>query len=123
MSKQLTLFVTFYVKPDSIEAWKVAHRPVWKACAGEPECLYFDVFSDPTTQTAGSEAAVFRLVEIWNASKEWFETQQLTKPYYDTLWQGSKPTWAKPVEIQYFEREGEGCSFRQEFLQGGKMMN
>jgi len=85
--KQTTLFVDFYIDPAKIEDFKTAHRPVWAACGREPELLLFDVFQDP------SEPGHFRFIEIWNASREWFETKQMTKPYYDELWQGSKPTW------------------------------
>ncbi|KAK6367973.1 hypothetical protein LTS17_010126 [Exophiala oligosperma] len=97
--KQLTLFVDFHVHLDRIEEWKAAHRP-------DPE--------DPSH---------FRLVEIWDADREWFETKQLTKPYYATLWEKSRPTWQKEVVINYFERLGEGCRFRKGFLEGGELMD
>ncbi|KAL6243360.1 hypothetical protein RBB50_009912 [Rhinocladiella similis] len=115
--KQLTLFVDFYVHPDRIEDWKAAHRPVWKACGNEPECLFFDVFQDP------EDPGHFRLVEIWGADREWFETKQLTKPYYATLWEKSRPTWQKEVVINYFERLGEGSSYRRGFLEKGELMD
>lgn len=99
-----------------VEEWKAAHRPVWAACAAEPECLLFDVFHDP------AQPGVYRLVEVWNESREWFETKQLTKPYYDTLWPKSRPTWEQEVQIEYFERLGEGCSFRDGYLAGGQRM-
>ncbi|KAK5710195.1 hypothetical protein LTR17_019085 [Elasticomyces elasticus] len=99
MSKQLTLFVDFHVQPSLIEAWKSAHRPVWKACSREPECLLFDVFHDPL------DPGHFRLVEVWSRDRAWFETHQLTKPYYAELWERSRPTWEREVEIQYLERE------------------
>ncbi|KAI1343454.1 hypothetical protein F5Y15DRAFT_412242 [Xylariaceae sp. FL0016] len=114
--RQLTLFVTFYVQPSEIEAWKAAHRPVWAACAAEPECLFFDVFEDP------SQPGKLRLVEVWNATREWFETQQMTKPYYATLWEKSQPTWTKEPEIEYFERLGEGASHKKAYLDGSKLM-
>lgn len=85
---------------------------MWDACGNEPECLLFDVYQDP------ENPGHFRLVEVWNASREWFETQQLTKPYYATLWAKSKPTWEKEVKISYFERLGEGCSYRKAYLEG-----
>ncbi|KAK4613840.1 hypothetical protein CLAFUW4_09231 [Fulvia fulva] len=56
--KQLTLFVTLKIKPSLIEEFKAAHRPVWAACAKEPECLFFDVFQDP------AEPDKFRFVEV-----------------------------------------------------------
>ncbi|KAK3058256.1 hypothetical protein LTR09_001334 [Extremus antarcticus] len=114
---QLTLFVDFYIYPHLIEQWKTAHRPVWDACANEPECLLFDVFEDP------EDVGHFRLVEVWNATREWFETEQLTKPYYATLWEGSKPTWRKECRIEYLERLGEGCSYRKGYVEGGKCMD
>ena len=49
--------------------------------------------------------------------------EQLTKPYYATLWEKSRPTWEREVEIQYFEREREGCSYRKGYLEGGRCMD
>ena len=113
--KQVTLFVDFYVQPARIEEWKEANRPVWAACGREPELLLFDVFQDP------EDVGHFRLVEVWDASREWFEKEQLTKPYYDELWKKSKPTWEKEVRINYLERLGEGCSYRKGYLEGGEL--
>lgn len=115
-AKQLTLFVTFYIQSHLIETWKSAHRPVWDACAAEPECLFFDVFEDP------KNVGRFRLVEVWSKDREWFEKEQLAKPYYATLWGKSKPTWTKDIEIEYFERLGEGASYKSLFLDGAKKM-
>ncbi|KAF2717747.1 hypothetical protein K431DRAFT_276250 [Polychaeton citri CBS 116435] len=109
MSVKCTVFVDFFVQPDMIDQWKDAHRPVWHSCANEPECLLFDVFHDPfdsdMTRKLGGH---FRLVEVWNGSRSWFDTVQLSKPYYKTLWPKSEPTWRKPMFIEYMEREGEG---------------
>lgn len=109
---QLTLIVTFHIKSHLIEDWKAAHRPVWAACAAEPECIYFDVFLNP------DNPGEFRLVEVWDASRDWFETKQLTKPYYETLWARSRPTWEREVKIEYLERLGEGFSYKEKFLEG-----
>lgn len=127
--KQLTLFVDFFIDPNRIEEFKEAHRPVWAACAKEPECLLFDVFQDP------AEPGRFRFVEVWSKDREygminvvsyfrnadgfrWFEKYQLTKPYYETLWEKSEPTYLKERQISWFEREGEGCSYRKAYLDG-----
>lgn len=67
LKKQMTLFVTITVSPENIEKFKEAHRPVWKACSEEPECLLFDVFQD--SEVPGR----FRFVEVWSKGKEWFE--------------------------------------------------
>lgn len=113
-NKQVTLFVDFYVQPDRIEEWKQAHRPVWAACGNEKELLLFDVYEDP------EEKGHFRLLEVWNGDREWFETHQLTKSYYDTLWAKSKPTWAKEMKITYMDRLGEGCCYRKAYIDGGE---
>lgn len=115
--KQCTVFVTFQIQPTKIEEFKAAHRPVWAACAAEPECLFFDVFQDP------EKPGRFRFVEVWNETREWFEKHQMTKPYYETLWAKSKPTWEADPVLEYFEREGEGCVYRKEYLNGGKQMD
>ncbi|KAI3401212.1 hypothetical protein diail_11918 [Diaporthe ilicicola] len=112
---QLTLFVTFHIKHDLIEKFKEAHRPVWAACAEEPECLLFDVFQDP------GQPGRFRFVEVWNASREWFENVQLRKPYYEDLWAKSKPTWESEMKIEYFERLGEGFAFKKGYLKTGDL--
>jgi len=72
--KQLTLFVTFQVAPENIEKFKEAHRPVWKACSEEPECLLFDVFQDP------DQSGRFRFVEVWSKGREWFEKVSVSGP-------------------------------------------
>lgn len=115
--KQCTVFVTFHIRPAQIEEFKAAHRPVWAACAAEPQCLLFDVFQDP------AKPGLFRFVEVWNESREWFEKHQMTKSYYEPLWAKSRPTWEKEPVLEYFEREGEGCIFRQAYLDGGKQMD
>ncbi|KAG4435184.1 hypothetical protein IFR05_009323 [Cadophora sp. M221] len=95
-NKQLTVFVTIHVAPSDIEKFKEAHRPIWKKCSEEPECLFFDVFQDPE--------------------------EQMTKPYYESLWTKSKPLWTEDIRIEYFEREGEGCAWSDEYLVGGNRM-
>lgn len=125
--QQLTLFVTFHVDPARIDEWKAAHRPVWAACAAEPRCVLFDVFEDP------AKPGRVRLVEVWGhgATREWFETVQLKKPYYEELWPKSQPTWTAPPEIEYFERmsadgssvQGKGPGiYRKGYLAGAEEM-
>lgn len=116
-TRQLTVFVNFQIKSDLIEDFKAAHRPVWTACAAEPECMFFDIFQD--LESPGR----FRFVEVWNASREWFEKEQLTKPYYAPMWEKSRPTWHKEPQIEYFERDGEGSIFRKGYLARGTLMD
>lgn len=115
-NKQLALFVTIQVSQQNIDKFKEAHRPVWKACSEEPECLLFDVFQDP--ECPGR----FRFVEVWSQGREWFEKEQLTKPYYKALWEKSKPLWVEDIKMEYYEREGEGSGWSEEYLAGGRKM-
>ena len=105
---QVTLFVTFHVKPFCVEDFKAAHRLVWSACAAEPECLLFDVFHDP------EQPGRFRFIGVWNASREWFETKQLNKPYYTIFWGEVEADVGKEVEIECMEHEV--------YLDGGRRM-
>ncbi|KAL2843935.1 hypothetical protein BJY01DRAFT_190856 [Aspergillus pseudoustus] len=89
--KQFTLFVTFRVAHENIDRSKQAHRPLWAHCAAEPERLLFGVFQDP------EEPGRFRVVEVWNQSREWFETHQMTKPYYSILWKSQSRCGLKTV--------------------------
>lgn len=124
--QQLTLFVTFHVDPARVDEWKAAHRPTWAALAGEPRCVLFDVFED--TMRPGT----MRLVEVWGhgATREWFETVQFKKKYYEELWARSRPTWVAEPEVEYFERVSSDGSaagtgpgpgiYRRGYLDGAK---
>ena len=103
MAGQLTLFVTIRVDPLNAEKLADAHREVWSACGKEPECLLFDVYQDP------KDKGVFRFVEVWSKDREWFEKEQLTKPYYETLWERSKPLWIEDSEYDPLKREWVGA--------------
>jgi quinol monooxygenase YgiN len=113
--KKLTVFADFYIKPDRIEEWKEIHRPVWDAVANEPKCLLFDMFEHP------AEKGHFRLFQVRDASdQEWFEKNQLTRPYEQDMWPKSKPLWERDIEITYMVRLGEGFSCRKQYLGGIK---
>lgn len=114
---QLTLFVDFSIQPHMIDAWKEGHRPVWAACAREPNCLLFDVFEDP------EDRGHFTLVEVWQATKQWFLEEQMTKDYYSDLWQKTEHTHRQPRVIRFAERLGEGSSYRSGYLEGAACMD
>lgn len=114
---QLTLFVDFYIQPQLIEKWKEGHRPVWAACAKEPKCILFDVFED------SEDRGHFTLVEVWDATKQWFLEEQMTKSYYDTLWQNTEFTYRKARHIRFAERLGEGSSYKSGYLKGAACMD
>ncbi|KAL4877034.1 hypothetical protein BJY04DRAFT_199139 [Aspergillus karnatakaensis] len=109
--KQFTIFVTLRVAVENIEKFKAVHRPLWKYVAAEPENILFDVFED--LDAPGR----FRFVEVWNQGREWFETQQITKPYYRILWEESQPLWIEDKKFEYYERTGEGFAVKEKYLE------
>jgi quinol monooxygenase YgiN len=114
---QLTLFVDFFIQPHLIDQWKQGHRPVWAACAHEPNCLLFDVFSDP------DDPGHFTLVEVWSATKQWFLEVQMQKEYYAELWRKTEHTYRAPRIVRFAERLGEGASYRRGYLKGARCMD
>ena len=114
---QLTLFVDFHIQPHLVREWKSAHRPVWSPFALEPECLLFDVFSDP------EDPGHFTLVEVWNATKEWFLEVQMKKDYYSELWRETERMYCEPRIVRFAERLGEGASYRRGYLEGARCMD
>lgn len=88
----------------------IQYIQVWAETAAEPECLSMDIFQDP------KNPGTFRFVETWAKDREWFEKEQFTKPYYATLWPKSQPTWSAPVEVEFFERSGDGDLHREKYL-------
>jgi hypothetical protein len=66
----------------------------------------------------------------------------MTKPYYETLWARTEHLYAEPSEcsdmgvvcidllmrssvglLEFMERQGEGCAYRQAYLDGGRKMD
>lgn len=66
-SRPLLVLVTFHVRPDRIEEWKTVHRQIWTPVGEEKECIMFDVYESK------EDIGVFRLIEVWDGTKEWFE--------------------------------------------------
>lgn len=62
-------------------------------------------------------------MEVWSKDREWFEKEQMTKPCYAEMFPKSELTWTEPPKMEFFERDGEACVFRQEYLNGGKKMD
>jgi quinol monooxygenase YgiN len=111
-----SLHVTITVDPSNIDAFLAAFRPCYEAVTAEPDCTYFEVFHSL------DEPGVFRFVENWSKSPEWFRevicgspaiynllttyaTQnQLTKEYYKPYLEATQPMWVKDRKLNFFER-------------------
>lgn len=60
-----SLHVTVHIKPEDLDSFYEAMKPVFEAVCNEPELLYFEMFQDP------DEPGKLSWVENWNASVEW----------------------------------------------------
>ena len=61
-------------------------------------------------------------MEVWDGDRRWFETHQITKPYYEGLFEAVGPMLERDRQVEWFERLGEGCSYRKAYLDGGEGM-
>lgn len=61
-----SLHVNITIDPSNVDAFLAAFRPVYEAVVAEPDCSFFEVFYSL------DEPGVFRFVENWNKSREWF---------------------------------------------------
>jgi hypothetical protein len=81
MAKQLTIFVYLRVRPEDADNLIEAHKPVWAACAAEPEFCFFDVSKIRQTEDASA---------LWKygASPESGSSRsKFTKPYNERAWE------------------------------------
>ncbi|CAI7625717.1 unnamed protein product [Penicillium pancosmium] len=96
----LSLHVTVHIDPANVPRFFELFKPVYEAVIAEPECRFFEVYQSPT------DPGTVRWVENWAASTEWFETQQMTKEYYNEYLAETKAMYVKPGEFKIFNRLG-----------------
>ncbi|KAF2496770.1 hypothetical protein BU16DRAFT_420983, partial [Lophium mytilinum] len=75
------------VAPENAEKFLQYLKPCMDAVLAEKECVFFQVFQDP------SKPGSFMFIENWNASLEWMKTVQFTKPYYIPYITNTAPLW------------------------------
>lgn len=63
-----SLQVTVYFKPEDVPKFYEAMKPVFEKVTAEPECLYFEMFEDP------SEPGKISWIENWAKSPHWVLT-------------------------------------------------
>ena len=66
LDRGFSLHVTITIDPSNIDAFLSAFQPCYEAVVAEPDCTYFEVFHSL------DEPGVFRFVENWTKSPEWF---------------------------------------------------
>ncbi|OAQ60544.1 antibiotic biosynthesis monooxygenase domain-containing protein [Pochonia chlamydosporia 170] len=96
-----SLHVNITIDPSNVDAFLAAFRPVYEAVVAEPDCSFFEVFYSL------DEPGVFRFVENWNKSREWFLENQLTKEYYKPYLDITEPMWIKPRTFNFFGRSSK----------------
>ncbi|CAJ2502581.1 Uu.00g099750.m01.CDS01 [Anthostomella pinea] len=96
----MSLHVTVYVAPANVDRFKVAFKPVFDRVAAEPECLFFELYTD------AAEPGKLSWVENWSKSTQWFAEYQMTKDYYKDYLAVTEPMFVKPREYHILERAG-----------------
>ncbi|KAF2115415.1 hypothetical protein BDV96DRAFT_646414 [Lophiotrema nucula] len=82
-SPRLTINVTFYLKPGTEEQFYKAIKPLHEELQGDDKLAYLNLF------TSILEPGVVRLIEAWNADKEYLlaalPKRQNFQPFVDAI--------------------------------------
>ncbi|PPJ51832.1 hypothetical protein CBER1_09758 [Cercospora berteroae] len=95
-----SLHVTVHIAPENLEAFYAAMIPVFDVVAAEPECLYFELYQDPTSP------GTLSWVENWDATTQWFKDVQMQKAYYKPYFEATMPMYIKDREWRILKRLG-----------------
>ncbi|KAL8795797.1 MAG: hypothetical protein Q9182_007486 [Xanthomendoza sp. 2 TL-2023] len=101
MSPTISLHVSIHISPTNLPTFLSHFKTCFQLAAAEPECTYFEVFIDP------EDAGHLCWVENWGRGREWFMSEQITKPYYKPYLEATEPMFIKPREFAFYERLGE----------------
>ncbi|KAI9655389.1 MAG: hypothetical protein M1821_005537 [Bathelium mastoideum] len=93
-----SLHVTVTIDPRNEAAFLEALKPTFDAVSGESENTFFEVYKN------SDKPGQFKLVENWNASKEWLIEVQLQKEYYKPYADATKPMWIEPLKLEFYDR-------------------
>ncbi|OQU99870.1 Fungal specific transcription factor domain-containing protein [Cladophialophora immunda] len=96
---QTILLVTITVDPSDIDEFLKGLHICYDRCVEEPECLSFEVFHSQDSPGR------FRFLEIWAKDREWFESVQMKKPYYDPYHEATIKLWTEPRTLEFFDRQ------------------
>lgn len=100
------------VRTDEPKTFKAATDPCGQRAAKSPNA------SSSTSSTIKTSQ-----IEVWTRDKEWIEEVQMTNSAYANMWTKSQPTWDGEPKIEYYERAGEACIFRQACMDGGEKID
>ncbi|KAL8766738.1 MAG: hypothetical protein Q9209_006560 [Squamulea sp. 1 TL-2023] len=75
----MSLHVSIYVSPSHASAFLDACKPCFEAVSREPECTYFELFTDP------DDPGHFHWVENWTKDKKWFLKVRIRIPHQSLL--------------------------------------
>ncbi|KAF8860973.1 hypothetical protein BDZ45DRAFT_800429 [Acephala macrosclerotiorum] len=103
----MTLFVTIHVSPENTEKFKERIDPFGKHVLRRLNVFFLMCFG---------------IRRFRGGLGLWRFGEQLTKPYYASLWVKSMPLLVEEAKMEYFEREGEGSIWSDEYLAGGRKM-
>ena len=105
-SHGLTLEVTIHLLPSNVETFLTHFRPAFEAVVAEPECTFFELFTDP------ENPGTLHWVESWTKSKEWLFEVQLKKEYYKPYFAATEKMFVKERKCAwdlFAGRRRRGC--------------
>jgi len=114
MPSKTLLNVTITVSPENTSKFLEALKPCWEKVTAESECLFFDVFQDPT------KPGRFKFLEVWSEDRKWFEEVQMKKAYYVPYVEVTVPMYTEERMMEFYEREEGWFAFKDAFLNGAR---
>ncbi|KAF2868754.1 Afadin and alpha-actinin-binding-domain-containing protein [Massariosphaeria phaeospora] len=93
-----SLHVKITIAPENVQKFLDAAEVAFGLLADEPELTFFQMYQ------SADEPGVFKWVENWNATREWFLTVQIQKEYYKPYMAATEPLFIKPREVEFYER-------------------
>ena len=70
-----SLHVSITVAPENVEKFLAALKPAYDGVLSEPENIFFEVYQE------SGKPGVFRFVENWNATPQWFQEVRMIFGY------------------------------------------
>ena len=78
-----------------------------------------------------AEPGLFKFLELWDQTRDWFEEVQLKREYYGEYERVTRPMWVEERRLEWFEEErglgeegkegsfGRWFGYKQGLLEGG----
>ena len=113
-----SLQVTYYISREHIDSFFEAIRPVWEAVVREEKFRFFDIFTMPDPTDPNIE--IVRLIEVWEANREWFMDVQVQKEYYQPYLKAIAHMQPKERTFEWMGRREGWCAISKDYQQSAR---